>query len=250
MKPWIALGALLLLGFAAVAQTALSDRDLLAALDDARFPTPDVNDLRVRIVSTTPDGTREAVIHLQFTQIDSLDYARIEFQTPPELAGQIYLSTPDATYFMGPDLQSPIKVSATAEVFGDSAVAQTSGIHFLASYTIAARRAVQGSDGTELLAVDLQAVNYTVAFQAVTVIVDPATLHPLSATLYAVSGLPFYDVVYSDYATRDNGDVYVRVQRIVNRLFTGRETTSETLEAAATELPSTLFDPASLAPAP
>jgi hypothetical protein len=250
MKPWIALGALLLLGFTGAAQTALSDPDLLAALDDARFPAADVNDIRIRIASTTPDGTREAVIRLLFTQIDGKDCARIEFQTPLELAGQIYLSLPDATYFMSPDLQSPIKVSATAEVFGDSAVAQTSGIRFLTSYTIAARRAVQGSDGTELLAVDLQAVDYTVPFQVVTVIVDPVTLRPLFATLYAVSGLPFYDVVYSDYATRDNGDVYVRVQRIVNRLFLGRETTSEILDAAATDFPTTLFDPALLGPTP
>jgi hypothetical protein len=36
----------------------------------------------------------------------------------------------------------------------------------------------------------------------------------------------------------------------VNRLFLGRETTSELLEVAATELPAALFDPASLAPAP
>ncbi|MCX6099652.1 MAG: outer membrane lipoprotein-sorting protein [Candidatus Bipolaricaulota bacterium] len=196
------------------------------------------------------DATREAEILLQFGQIDAKDVARIEFLAPAEMAGQIYLSTPDATYFFGPDLASPIKTSATAEVFGDSAVAQTNGIRFLSKYTIAARRTVQGADGAELLELDLVAADYTVAFQAITVRVDPVTLRPVSATLFAVSGLPFYDVTYGNYVTRENGDVYVSVQEIANRLFLGRVTTSEILEATAAELPAALFDPASLGPAP
>jgi hypothetical protein len=162
------------------------------------------------------------------------------------MAGQIYLSTPDGTYFFGPDLASPIKTSATAEVFGDAAVAQTSGIRFLSEYTIAARRTVQSTDGVELLELDLVAVDYTVAFQAITVRVDPITLRPVSATLFAVSGLPFYDVIYRNYVTRENGDVYVSVQEIANRLFLGRVTTSEILEAAAADLPAALFDPEAL----
>jgi hypothetical protein len=53
-------------------------------------------------------------------------------------------------------------------------------------------------------------------------------------------------VTYSDYTTRENGDVYVRTQLIANRLFLGRETTSELLEVAAAELSAALFEPASL----
>ena len=250
MKLTSAIALVLLMAAPAIAQANLSDSDLLSALDEARFPAADVNVLRVRIASSTPDATREAEILLQFGQIDVKDAARIEFLAPAEMAGQIYLSTPDATYFFGPDLASPIKTSATTEVFGDSAVAQTSGIRFLSKYTIAARRTVQGTDGADLLELDLAAVDYTVAFQAITVRVDPITLRPVSATLFAVSGLPFYDVTYRDYVTRENGDVYVSVQEIANRLFLGRVTTSEILEATAAELPAALFDPASLGPSP
>jgi hypothetical protein len=250
MKLTCAIALVLLTAAPAIAQANLSDSDLLSALDEARFPAADVNVLRVRIASSTPDATREAEILLQFGQIDAKDVARIEFLAPAEMAGQIYLSTPDATYFFGPDLASPIKTSATAEVFGDSAVAQTNGIRFLSKYTIAARRAVQGADGAELLELDLVAVDYTVAFQAITVRVDPVTLRPVSATLFAVSGLPFYDVTYGNYVTRENGDVYVSVQEIANRLFLGRVTTSEILEATAAELPAALFDPSSLGPTP
>jgi len=250
MKLTSAIALVLLMAAPAIAQANLSDSDLLSALDEARFPAADVNVLRVRIASSTPDATREAEILLQFEQIDAKDVARIEFLAPAEMAGQIYLSTPDATYFFGPDLASPIKTSATAEVFGDSAVAQTNGIRFLSKYTIAARRTVQGAEGAELLELDLVAVDYTVAFQAIIVRVDPVTLRPVSATLFAVSGLPFYDVTYGNYVTRENGDVYVSVQEIANRLFLGRVTTSEILEATAAELPAALFDPASLGPAP
>ncbi|MEI6171708.1 MAG: outer membrane lipoprotein-sorting protein [bacterium] len=250
MKLTCAIALVLLTAAPAIAQIDLSDSDLLSALDEARFPAADVKVLRVRIASSTPDATREAEILLQFGQIDAKAVARIEFLAPAEMAGQIYLSTPDATYFFGPDLASPIKTSATTEVFGDSAVAQTSGIRFLSKYTIAARRTVQATDGADLLELDLVAVDYTVAFQAITVRVDPITLRPVSATLFAVSGLPFYDVTYRDYVTRENGDVYVSVQEIANRLFLGRVTTSEILEATAAELPAALFDPASLGPSP
>jgi len=246
MKLACALALFLLTAAPAIAQVDLSDSDLLSALDEARFPAADVNVLRIRIASSTPDTMREAEILLQFGQIGAKDVARIEFLAPAEMAGQIYLSTPDATYFFGPDLASPIKTSATAEVFGDAAVAQTSGIRFLTEYTIAARRTVQGADGVELLELDLVAVDYTVAFQAITVRVDPNTLRPVSATLFAVSGLPFYDVTYRNYVTRENGDVYVSVQEIANRLFLGRVTTSEILEATAAELPAALFDPGTL----
>jgi hypothetical protein len=246
MKLACALALFLLTAAPAIAQVDLSDSDLLSALDEARFPAADVNVLRIRIASSTPDSMREAEILLQFGQIGAKDVARIEFLAPAEMAGQIYLSTPDATYFFGPDLASPIKTSATAEVFGDAAVAQTSGIRFLTEYTIAARRTVQGADGVELLELDLVAVDYTVAFQAITVRVDPNTLRPVSATLFAVSGLPFYDVTYRNYVTRENDDVYVSVQEIANRLFLGRVTTSEILEATAAELPAALFDPGTL----
>src|SRR4030042_1598171 len=85
----------------AIAQVSLSDSDLLSALDEARFPAADVNVLRIRIASSTPDAMREAEILLRFGQVGGQDVARIEFLAPAEMAGQIYLSTPDGTYFFG-----------------------------------------------------------------------------------------------------------------------------------------------------
>ena len=238
----------LLLGLASLVLPAqeLDDLEYLKALDAARFFDDTVNVLSIRIVSETPDETREAALNLQFFDDESGSYARIEFTSPEELAGQIFLSTPEATYFYGPDLDFPIKTSATAEVFGDAAVAQTSGIRFADSYTISERRSVVDEDGKELWEVDLAAVDFTVAFQLVTVTVDPESVRPVSAMLFAVSGIPFYEVFYSEYVERENEDVYVRTQRIENQLLAGRVTTSEVLELAVETLDAALFDPNTL----
>lgn len=223
----------------------LSDTELLVALDEARFFDESVTQITTRIVSETPDEVREAQVALSFYESDEGSYARIEFASPEELAGQIFLSTPEATYFYGPDLDFPIKTSATQEVFGDAAVAQTSGIRFADSYTIGERRSITTADSVDLWELDLVAVDFTVAFQAVTVTVDPETLQSISAVLYAVSGLAFYEVFYEAYE-QEGEDIYVTTQRIVNRLLVGRVTTSEILEIGTEVIPFEFFDPSSL----
>ncbi|MDD5646223.1 MAG: outer membrane lipoprotein-sorting protein [Candidatus Bipolaricaulis sp.] len=246
MRHGLAVVVWLGLALAGVAQGDLSDEDLLRALDDARFFASDVTSVRVRITSQKSDEVNVAELLLQFATFAGESYARITFLSPEELAGQIFLSTPDATYFSGPDLDFPIKTAATTEVFGDAAVAQTSGIRFAEQYAVVERR-TEVSEGGELrLVVDLAAIDFTVAFQAATVIVDPLYLRPLSATLYALSGLPFYDVVYAEYATHGEDDVYVRVQQITNRLIAGRVTWSEVVGLDTGPLAAELFDPEAL----
>ena len=242
------LGTLFVAGFAALGLDAPNDEELLAALDDARFFDADVTTLRVRIHAVTPDDERDAEIRLLFGESAGGTSTRIEFLSPDELAGQVYLSTPEATYFFGPDLDFPIKTSATTEVFGDAAVAQTSGIRFLDAYAVSERRLVEGEDGTSFLEVDLAAVDFSVAFQAATVTVDPESLRPVSVLLYALSGIPFYEVFYELYETRGEDDTYVVRQRIVNLFLVGRETTSEILEITDEPLPPELFDPEALGP--
>ncbi|MFC2095504.1 outer membrane lipoprotein-sorting protein [Candidatus Bipolaricaulota bacterium] len=243
---------LLLLALSSVLAWAQSpeDAELLQVLDDARFFDETVTTLSILIVSETSDDVREAALRLRFYDSEDGSFARIEFETPEELAGQIFLSTPDATYFYGPDLDFPIKTSATAEVFGDAAVAQTSGIRFADSYTVEARRDVTTEDGTLIWEIDLAAVDFTVAFQLVTVTVDPESRQPLSAILYAVSGIPFYEVFYEDYVTTEDGDTYVSTQRIVNQLLLGRVTTSTILDLGSDDNPPELFDPNSLSAEP
>jgi len=234
--------SVLALSLGALAQEVISDEELLAAFDEVRFFDADVTSLRTRIISETADETREAEVRLLFGELNGADASRIEFLSPEDLAGKIYIATADGTYFFGPDLDEPLKVGGNTAVFGDSAVAQTAGIRFLTDYTIAERRTVVGEDGVETLEVDLVAVDFTVAFQAATVKADPETLQPISVVLYAVSGLAFYEVFYEEYVTRGEDDVYVSVQRIENRILIDRLTVSEILEIGTEEIDPALFD--------
>jgi len=242
--------ALVSLGLAAAAQETIPDLELLQAFDDDRFFDDDVTTLQTRIISETADEVREAEVRLLFGALDGEDASRIEFLSPAELAGQIYVATADATYFFGPDLDEPLKVGGNTAVFGDSAVAQTAGIRFATDYTVDARRIVTGEDGVDVLEVDLVAVDFTVAFQAATVKADPETLRPISVVLYAVSGLAFYEVFYEEYVTRGEEDVYVSVQRIENRILVDRLTTSEILEIGTDVVDEALFDPEALVSSP
>ena len=239
----LVLGLLLVTYLVALSQEQLTDIELLSALDNARFFDAEVTKLRVRISSTTPDEEREAEIRLLFSEGDGEALSRIEFLAPEELAGQVYINTPEGAFFYGPDLDFPIKTSASTEVFGDSAVAQTSGIRFLDDYTVVERRAITDEAGVELLEVDLAAIDFGVAFQTATVTVNPETLRPISAILYALSGLPFYEVFYEMYDTREEEDTYVIKQRITNLFLVGRQTISEILEISDEPVAPELFDP-------
>lgn len=238
----IAFAAVVLCAAFGAAQADLSDEELLTAFDEARLFDETTTGITIAIVAETADDTKEATTRLRFKTIDGEDYARIEFLAPEELAGQIYLSTPEATYFFGPDLDFPIKTSATSELFGDAAVAQTSGIEFASNYTVAERRDITLEDGAPAIEVDLEAVDYTIAFQAVTVLADSQTLQPVMMTLYALSGLPFYKVFFEAYATNDE-DLYVKTQRIENQLLIGNRTHLEIVEITTEEFPNELFDP-------
>ena len=245
-KALTALLAVLLFSMPILAQEPISDAELLERLDEARFPDRSVTSIRVRITSETPEGTREAEVIVYFAEFDGASYARIDFLAPEELAGQTYLTVPDAAYFYAPDLDFPIKTSAAGELFGDAAVAQTSGIRFADGYTVEARRVAAAEDATEVWEIELVAIDDTIAFQFVTLTVDPQRLYPISAVLYGLSRFPFYEVHYETYETRDGVDLYVTTQRIVNLFLTGRQTTSRTLEIGTDELPSSWFDPDSL----
>jgi len=245
----IALATVILWAAFAAAQTNLSDEALLKSFDEARLFEETITGITIAIVAETVDDVKKATTRLRFKTVDGEEVARIEFLSPEELAGQVYLSTPEATYFFGPDLDFPIKTSASTELFGDAAVAQTSGIEFAGNYTVAERRDVTLEDGTPAIEVDLAAVDFAVAFQAVTVLASSETLQPVMMILYALSGLPFYQVFFEAYAT-DGEDLYVKTQRIENQLLIGNRSILEIVEITAEEFPDALFDPAQLRGAP
>ena len=226
-------------------QADLPDAALLEAFDRARFLEAQTASITVKVTATTPDATKEAVVRLSFKTIAGGNYSRIEFQSPAELAGQVYLSTPEATYFWQPELAAAIKVSGRQALFGDSAVAQTSGIRFVEDYTVAAREAIALPDGAAGLQVRLKSVNSSVAFPTVVVTADAATFRPVSFVLYALSGVPLYEVAILEYATAGS-DAYAKIQLVTNRLAEGNKTRTEIEAIEEGDLPDRLFDPAGL----
>lgn len=225
-----------------VAQPAPTDDQLLEAFDKARFVESPSFTMTVEVVADRPDGTKQAVVQLYFKEIDGKRYARIEFLAPEELKGQVYVSTPEGTFFWQPGLATPLKVSGRQQVFGDSSVAETVGIRFNGDYKIKSRKDVTLPGNKAGLEVELEATEKSVAFQKVTVTAEKTTLRPIKARLFALSGDPLNDVSYQEYATVDK-DEYVKKQLIENQLIKTNKTLLTITKIEAKELPNDLFDP-------
>jgi hypothetical protein len=225
-----------------VAQPAPTDDQLLEAFDKARFVESPSFTMTVEVVADRPDGTKQAVVQLYFKEIDGKRYARIEFLAPEELKGQVYVSTPEGTFFWQPGLATPLKVSGRQQVFGDSSVAETVGVRFNGDYKIKSRKDVTLPGNKAGLEVELEATEKSVAFQKVTVTAEKTTLRPIKARLFALSGDPLNDVSYQEYATVDK-DEYVKKQLIENQLIKTNKTLLTITKIEAKELPNDLFDP-------
>ncbi len=230
-------------GIGLVAQPVPTDDQLLEAFDKARFIESPSFTMTVEVIADRPDGTKQAVVQLSFKEINGKRYARIEFLAPEELKGQVYVSTPEGTFFWQPGLATPLKVSGRQQVFGDSSVAETVGIQFKNDYKIKSRKDVTLPGNKAGLEVELEATDKSVAFQKVTVTADKATLRPLKARLFALSGDPLNDVSYQEYGTLENKDEYVKKQLIENQLIKTNKTLLTITKIEAKDLPNDLFDP-------
>lgn len=229
---------------ASLAQT-IPDEQLLQALDDARFLQADSFAITVKVIAERTDGTTEALVKLSFKEIEGELYSRIEFLEPEELAGQVFLNTPDGTFFWTPDLAGPIKVTARQTVFGDASVSETAGIRFSNDYRITERREVQLDSGAAGLELDLEAQEESVPFQKGTVTVEAETLRPVRLRLFALSGDPLSEVTYLEYSDLE-GDSYAKTQLVTNLLIPENRTSLDIVAASTEELPDELFNPASL----
>ncbi|MCS7197426.1 MAG: outer membrane lipoprotein-sorting protein [Candidatus Bipolaricaulota bacterium] len=238
----LAVLATAMMGIALVAQPAPTDDQLLEAFDKARFIEATSFTITVEIVADRPDGTKQAIVQLYFKEINGKRYARIEFLAPEELRGQVYLSTPEGTFFWQPGLATPLKVSGRQQVFGDSSVAETVGIQFKGDYKIKARKDVTLSGNKPGWEVELEATDKSVAFQRAVVTAEKATLRPVKARLFALSGDPLNDVTYQEYAALER-DEYVKKQLIENQLIKANKTLLTITKIEAKDLPNDLFDP-------
>lgn len=245
MKRWMALTivGLMAAGLMALAQSDVSDDQLLQQMDDVRFVEGDEFTMTVDIVAERPDESRQATVKLFFKTIDGEEFSRVEFLAPEDMGGQVYLNTPENTFFWSPDVATPFRLSGNAQVFGDATVVQTVGIGFIGDYQLESREMGALDDGTEALVTDLSATNDDVTFPTARVWSDPETLRPQKMRVFAVSGDPVNDVSFEEYATLEGGDTYVETQLIQSLLQSANRTQLTITEINPTELSDDLFDP-------
>ncbi len=223
----------------ATALDTLTDEELLRSMDEARFLSAVSTTLDVEVVAEEPDEVRTARLKLMLREEGEESFVRIEFQSPEELAGQVFLSVPSGTYFWQPELFEPIRTSATQAAFGDAAVAQISGVRFAGNYSVDSRSVL---DNGALWKLELAALRPDVAFQSLAVLVDPGSLRPQELLLYSATDVLLYTVIVESYGELQ-GDLYARSQLVENALIEGNETRLTILEARTEELPRELFDP-------
>lgn len=225
----------------------VSDQDLLKAMDDARFLDATTFTMTVEVIADRPDGTSQALVQLYFkTTAEGEEVFRIEFLQPEDMAGEVFVSTPEGTFLWNPDLVMPLKVSDRQEVFGDASVAETAGIRLgNGDYKVTSRQSATLEDGTPVLEVQLDATAPAVAFQSVMLDVTPDTFQPLRMRLFALGGDPINDVTFEEYGDL-NGDAYVTRQLIESQFVEGDKTLLTITSIEAKELSDDLFDPEKL----
>ena len=237
--------ALGMLNTVAIAQDELTDEELLQALDDARFINATSFTFTVDILAQRPDGDESSTVKLYFKEIDGESFSRVEFLAPEDQVGQIYLTTPDGTFFSSPDVDEPLLVSGAQSVAGDATVVQTVGIPFTNDYTITSRESIMLKDGSSGLNLELEGIDDSVTFPSITVTVDSIELTVLNMTVFALSGDPVNEVTIEEYADLD-GDLYASRQLIQSQLIPENRTLLDTTEFEVIELSDDLFDPQQL----
>ncbi len=236
------------------AQDEPTDEELLQAMDFARFGAfftiaqseAQGGIVTMEIVAQRPEGGSEATIQILWKLFDENDFRfRVEYITPEELAGDVFLVTPEEVFFWNPDLLSPIKVNGQFEVFGDATVAEVVGIFFNGSYTIENRESVTLEDGRPGIQLDLSAVAEFVAFQKAQVTADFETLQPVNLKLFDESGDLLHDNTFESYTAFDNGPLFEK-QLLDNRIVPVNQTLLDLSDFIAFAHEDDVFNPAAL----
>jgi hypothetical protein len=250
LKTLIALTLTILVGLTAttVAQDGPSDEELLGAMDFNRFGAFFAGDIptttfTTEIVAERPDGSKTAVVQVSFQIGEQGQFtARIDYLSPEELSGDVFLIVGDDILFWNPDLLTPLKVNGRFEVFGDATVAEVVGIFFQSDYNIVGQQPTTLEDGTAGLQLMLEANRESVAYPKAEVTANAETLQPISLKLFDESGDLLHDNTFEAYGNV-NGVPYFETQLLDNRVVPVNQTLLTITNIENKELDATLFDP-------
>ena len=134
--------AIALLGGLAVTAQENADREILRAIDQARFlEAAYVSQVMSIAAHRSDDEVPEAVLRISYGTIEDEPFRlRLDYLAPEESFGQAFLILEDGSVMLcTPGLEMPLTISGGTSVFGDSTVSTTAGIQFEDDYEIVAR---------------------------------------------------------------------------------------------------------------
>lgn len=253
MKKTLLMGLLLMVAWAvgSVAQDEMTDEALLGQMDFQRFaayfnPELPSTTFTVEIVAQRPDGAKQATVQVSF-RFDPEDLGRggfrIDYLSPEELSGDVFLGKGDEIFFWNPDLIEPLKVNGTFEVFGDATVAEVVGIQFSGDYTIEEREDRALADGSDGIWLKLKATRDSVAFPLAEVTARADNFQPHELKLFDESGDLLHDNTFESYAVWEDGRPYFERQLLDNRIVPVNQTLLTVSNIKNAELSFDLFDP-------
>jgi hypothetical protein len=235
------------------------DQALLGGLDFQRFggffnfedPEP-ATSFAVDITAERISGTKVANVLVSFKIIEGQFFARIDYLSPVELKDDVFVITPEGVFFWNPDLDEPIIVPGTFEVFGDATVSEVVGIQFSGQYTITAREEITLENGNPGLSLDLEGTNENVAFPFVTVVAevievgDETFYRPATLELFGLDRMdPFHFNTFEEYADLE-GQPYFKRQLLDNLITVENQTLLDITNIKHDPLKNSTFDPTAL----
>lgn len=238
------------------AQVSDEDQALLQGLDFQRFGAYFAFEddglggfITVDIIAERIDGTKIATTQVRYAIIDGNFFARIDYVAPSELQDDVFIVTPESVFFWNPDLDEPIVVPGTFEVFEDATVFEVVGIFFLGNYAIASRSDIALEDGRTALRFELEGLHDGVPFPFATVDAiridagGQSFLRPVNLELFGLDRSdPFHFNTFEEYADF-NGIPYFKRQLLDNQIVEENRTLLDITTIAHEPISPDTFNP-------
>jgi outer membrane lipoprotein-sorting protein len=175
---------------------ALDGQALLEQVD--RNLAPESYEMYRKLINIEPDGSRKEFV--LYTAKQGRDSMVALFLEPPSDAGRTTLRRGDNMWLYIPDVGRPIRITSLQSVVGGIFNnADLMRLEFSTEYQV--RETEEQGDSYRL---ELKARTDAVAYDRLVMLVDRATLLPLSIEAYAASGLLIKTLRYRDI--KDFGD--------------------------------------------
>jgi hypothetical protein len=235
------------------------DQALLGGMDFQRFggffnfedPEP-VTSFTVDITAERISGTKVANVQVSFKIIEGQFFGRIDYLSPEALKDDVFIITPEGIFFWNPDLDEPIVVPGSFEVFEDATVSEVLGIQFAGQYSITAREEITLENGNRALSLDLAGTNENVAFPFATVVAeelvagDQTFYRPVTLELFGLDRTdPFHLNTFEEYADLD-GRPYFKRQLLDNQITVENQTLLDITDIKHDPIEDSEFDPTQL----